>query len=131
MVDDKTGRIFLLAKVFPPPTVRDVLWTVETGDGVRRMVRPGDKRDELSAEVIQREDDDTYQFVLDINGDREEILATNVTLALTTGQKLSETKFDMQLVVSISNMIASETVKQLSIAGTSDNTAHCNYRGEK
>ena len=104
MVDDKTGRIFLLAKVFPPPTVRDVLWTVETGDGVRRMVRPGDKKDELSAEVIQREDADTYQFVLDIDGDREEILATNVTLALTTGQKLSETKFDMQLVVS--NMIA-------------------------
>lgn len=101
MVDDKTGQIFLLAKVFPPPTVRNVLWTVEAGGGVKRMVRPGDNKDGLSAEVIQREDDHTYKFLLDIAGDKEEISATNVTLALSTGQKMSETQFDMQLMAKL------------------------------
>ena len=99
MVDDSTGQIFLLAKVFPPPTVRNALWTLEYVGGVKKTVRPGEKKEGLSAEGIQKEDDHTYKFVLDVTGGKEEILATNVTLALTTGQKMSETRFDMQLMV--------------------------------
>lgn len=101
MVDDSTGQIFLLAKVFPPPTVRNALWTLEYVGGDKRTVRPGEKKEGVSAEGIQKEDDHTYKFVLDITGGKEEILATNVTLALTTGQKMSETRFAMQLMVRI------------------------------
>jgi hypothetical protein len=99
IVDDSTGQIFLLAKVFPPPTVRNALWTLEYDGGVKRTVRPGEKKEGVAAEGIQKEDDNTYKFVLDISGGKKEILATNVTLAITTGQKMSETRFDMQLMV--------------------------------
>eukprot|EP00091_Calanus_sinicus_P014536 TRINITY_DN32111_c0_g1_i1.p1 TRINITY_DN32111_c0_g1~~TRINITY_DN32111_c0_g1_i1.p1 ORF type:complete len:177 (+),score=48.34 TRINITY_DN32111_c0_g1_i1:67-597(+) len=66
MVDDSTGQVFLLAKVFPPPTVRNALWTLENVDGVKRTVRPGEKKENVSAQGIQKEDDHTYKFVLDI-----------------------------------------------------------------
>ena len=100
MVDDRNGQVFILAKVFPHPTVRNVLWTVESRDGVKRMLRSGEQKDNLSAEVIEGEDEHTYKFVLNIAIPKEEILATKVTLAISTGQKMSETQFEMQLAVS-------------------------------
>jgi len=97
MVDHRTSQIFLLAEVFPPPTVRDALWTVESPEGEKKTVISGEHKDGLRAEVTKEEDDHIYRFILNIASSKEEITKNNVTLTLSTGQKISETQFDMQL----------------------------------
>ena len=123
MVDDRNGQVYILAKVFPQPTVRNALWTVESRDGVKRMMRSGEQKDNLSAEVIEGEDEHTYKFLLNIASPKEEIIATKVRLAISTGQKMSETQFDMQLAVSSS--IASN---RWSVKRASENDNFSYYR---
>ena len=99
MVDHRTFQIFLLAEVFPPPTVRNALWTVESLEGEKKTVISGEHKDGLHAEVTKEEDDHIYKFILNIASSKEEITKTNVSLTLSTGQKISETQFEMQLEV--------------------------------
>ena len=101
MVDHRTSQIFLLAEVYPPPTVRNALWTVEDLEGEKKTVISGEHKDGLHAEVDEEEDDNIYKFILNIASSKEEIIKTKVTLTLSTGQKISETQFDMQLEVGI------------------------------
>jgi len=117
MVDHRTSQIFLLAEVYPPPTVRNALWTVEDLEGKKKTVISGEHKDGLHAEVAEEEDDNIYKFILNIASSKEEIIKSKVTLTLSTGQKISETQFDMQLETQLdANPTETISVKKESIA---------------
>ena len=101
---DGGGKVFLTAKLYPPPTAQDIFWNVTTKTSLEVILRPGEKESNYSAEIIGKEADHTYTFTLNIDNLTDDNLPANVSLSIKSLSKTQVATFDMSQEVSQNNI---------------------------
>ena len=87
------SKLVLTAKLYPPPTPQDVCWNVTTQTGLEVILRPGEKEFNYSAEIIEKQADHIYTFILTIDNLTDENFPQNASISIKSLNRIKVETF--------------------------------------
>ena len=87
------SKLVLTAKLYPPPTPQDVCWNVTTQTGLEVILRPGEKEFNYSAEIIEKQADHIYTFILTIDNLTDENFPQNASISIKSLDRIKVETF--------------------------------------